>query len=427
MIPGFTVPDGCEPASRTEENGVERAHWTAGELGRLADRLATGTAALRAIPAEELERAWQEALGPLLDPASEPRRSLAAAMTSGCVLSPPALDAALDAMLGGFAGEPARQLIERGDQGPPTGEGLALAIVAGNIPALAVQVVLPALAARRPLLIKSSSSEPFFAAVLLERLTALLPDIRGSIAAVSWPGGSEKLERAVLERTGRLVAYGSGATLADLRQRFSGPMVELGPKLSIAVVAKDVDPAQCAPGLAQDIALFDQRGCLSVQTIFTEGDPQPLADSLAGALEQLAESWPPQPLPPRLATDVQQLRHQAALTGASVSSLPIRQGTVVASREDRPDSGEPEAIAMRPSPGGRTVEIRSLVNLATLPERLSAWRGHIQGAALAGASALAIAPALEPLGVTRITSPGNLQRPDALWANGHRHVSEELR
>jgi hypothetical protein len=420
MISDHSVPAGCEPAVTTVEGGISRARWTAEELRNLAARLESGAAGLRSIPEQRLFEAWEAALQPLLDPASEARRTLAATMSATLALSPPALDAAFEAMLSGSIGEPARQLIVRGRETEPTGGGAALAIVAGNIPALSIQVVLPALAAGRPLLVKSSSREPLFAAALTHHVGAQIPEVSNALAAVSWPGGHQDLEQGVLDHISTLVAYGRQRTLSDLRSRFEGPMVELGPRLSIAIISRDANPTACAPALAEDIALFEQRGCLSVQTLFTDTDPAALAEALTRALEELARRWPPVALAPALAAEIQQLRHQAALEGDAVSSLPIRQGTVVTA----PAGG---AVRLRVLPGGRTVRVQRVDDLDGLPELLRDWCGRIQGAALAGETATALEPRLRALGINRFARPGALQRPDALWANGARHLVEWLR
>ena len=420
MISDYSVPSGCEPAATAAGGGVLRARWTGAELGALAARLDGGATSLRAIPEQDLYQAWEEALQALLDPASAVRQALSSPMGASCALSAPALDAALEAMLSGFSGTPARRLIARGRENELTTDGPALAVVAGSIPALAVQVVLPALAAGRPLLVKSSTREPLFAAALVHLVAARIPEVANALAAVCWPGGNQDLEQGVLERVSTLVVYGRRRTLSDLRARFDGAMIELGPKLSIAIVSHDADPAACAPALAEDIALFEQRGCLSVQTVFTDADPAPLAEALTRALEQQAERCPPVALTPSLAAEIQQLRHLAALEGAAVSTLPIRQGTVLSAAAG-------DAAELRPLPGGRTVRLQRVADLAALPELLRSWNGRIQGAALAGETAAALEPALRAIGVSRCAPPGALQRPDALWANGETHLVERLR
>jgi hypothetical protein len=62
-----------------------------------------------------------------------------------------------------------------------------------------------------------------------------------------------------------------------------------------------------------------------------------------------------------------------------------------------------------------------MTSLATLPEVLAEWAGQLQGVALAGNEAVALQSALEELGISRCTAPGDLQHPDAAWHNGGVH------
>ncbi|HYN21076.1 MAG TPA: acyl-CoA reductase, partial [Thermoanaerobaculia bacterium] len=169
-------------------------------------------------------------------------------------------------------------------------------------------------------------------------------------------------------------------------------------------------------GLARDIALFDQRGCLSVAAVYTSADPEKLATRLAEDLAELARWWPPGPAGPELLAAVQQARLEAEMRGLWIADLPILAGTVVV---------EPEP-AFRPSPGLRTVRVHPLPDLELLPELLSPWRGKLQGVALAGEDAWRLAPALAELGISRCAAPGNLQSPDVSWHNGGIHPLHAL-
>ncbi len=191
---------------------------------------------------------------------------------------------------------------------------LAGVVLAGNIPGLAVQSLLPALLLGRPLLLKSASAEPWFAPALVAALVAREPALADAYAAVAFTGDdAEALCRRLRERR-------SPARLRrrDRRSRASPPasaprLVAHGPKASVAFVGADVDSLATARGLARDIALFDQRGCLSVQAVYTEGDPDELADALAWALALESARLPHGPIDPAIAAAVQQLRAEAEL------------------------------------------------------------------------------------------------------------------
>jgi hypothetical protein len=177
------------------------------------------------------------------------------------------------------------------------------------------------------------------------------------------------------------------------------------------VVGAAVEPQDVAVGLARDVALFDQRGCLSIQAVYTLGDSTALAKALATGLTAIAQEWPAGLLDPVSVAGVQQIRSEAQMRGLIMPELPIDVGTVVV---------EPQ-LDFRPSPGVRTVRVHPFDRADRLPEILAPWAGQLQGAALAGDDAWSLQKSLEALGISRCTEPGKLQTPDAMWHNGGVH------
>jgi len=411
------LTDASYPFDLSLKTTIRRRHgiawqatsWTPEALGQLAAHLArAGSGALAQIPPRRLLEVWSATVEDFLDRSSPVREALDAPLAALCGLSPEGLAAGLTAILGGVRGEPAEQLFHNAQQLPDRGSGSVVAILASNIPALALQPLLPALALRRPVLLKSASDEPLFAPTFVTALCRREPRLRPALAAVTWPGGERALEERVLAGAGKVVAYGGGEAMRDLGERAGGKLVAYGPKISIAAVAAGSEAPAVAEGLARDVALFDQRGCLSVQAIFTDGDPVALARAVAGALDRVAELWPMGAIDPRIAAEVRQIRAEAEMRPLLVAELPLRKGTVIVENE----------LVLRPSPGLRTVRIYPLEDIGQLPEVLRPWQGRLQGVALAGEAARRLEPALRALGVSRFAPPGELQYPDATWHNG---------
>ncbi len=410
MVHDAALPPGLRPSAvaSVEAHGVyyTAARWTPDDLERLGAYLAArGGPALNELPGERLLAAWSETVEAFRDPASAERQPLNDVLPRFCRLSPDGLEAGLEAVLGGVGPEPAAELFRRA--GPAAPAKPVLVILASNLPALALQPLLPALALRRPVVLKSPSSEPLFAPAFVAALGRREPALRHAVAAITWPGGDVRLEAPLLAAAGRILAYGEQQALDDLEARAPGKLVGYGPKTSLAVIAGDPAP-EVAFGLARDVALFDQRGCLSVQAVYTDGDAPTLARDLAAALQDLAERWPPGPLDPAVAASLQQVRSEARLRGLFQPDLPLAAGTVIVDRDP----------SFRPGPGGRLIHIHPLPRLDALPELLAPWAGQLQGTALAGDAAWTLQPALEALGVSRFAAPGDLQSPDALWHNG---------
>jgi hypothetical protein len=404
--PGFRAVD--HPGVR-----YSSARWSADSLGRLVAALREGGEALRQIPAEDLLAAWGDTVATFLRQGSLERRALDPPLAKLSGLSREGLRAGLEAVLGGVRREPAAALFARARPAhaalaASAEAGPVLAVLASNLPGLAVQPLLPALALGRPVLLKSPSAEPLFAPAFLCALVRREPRLGAAVAAATWEGGDAELEAPVLSGVGAVLAYGGRETLLDLERRAPGKVIGYGPKTSLAVIGLEVEPRQAAEGLARDIALFDQRGCLSVVAVYTAGDAEALGEALAEELSGLARRLPPGPAPRPALVAVQHLRLEAGMRGLWHSSPAPREGTVVV--DPRPE--------LRPSPGLRTVRVHPLADLSRLPGLLHGWKGRLQGAALAGEAAWRLEPELRELGISRFAPPGELQSPDASWHNG---------
>lgn len=406
----FAVPPGLEPVAVGDDpRGFVAARFEATELAAIARHLAErGAEALAAIPLERRLDLWCDVVDSLLDPDSEERRRLIRPLLRTSRLSAEGLTEGLRVLLGGAGRAVAERLAESaaGSRRPRT---LAAVVLAGNVPALAVQAVLPALVLGRPLLAKSASSEPLFAAALVAALTRREPSFAQAFAAVRFDGADAALGEAAFGPAGRVVAYGGAGAVGALAERLGSRLLAYGPKASVALVARDgIDPIAVGRALARDVALFDQRGCLSLHAVYAEGDGREIAEALAWGLALEHGRLPPGPIEPAAAAAVQQLRGRAELSGTAVGRLGLDQGTVLL---------EPEET-FRPSPGLRTVRVHGVPSLARAAPALAAWRGRLQGVAYAGEGAQRIAEELAALGVSRVAPAGLLQEADAAWANG---------
>ncbi|MCM2270195.1 MAG: hypothetical protein NDJ75_08835 [Thermoanaerobaculia bacterium] len=383
------------------------ASWHAATLARLTARLAErGAAALAELPLARRLAAWNEVVAALLDPDSDERRALMPAFVATSRLSPEGLAEALAVVVGGAGPEAAEALAARA--AAAAAPGVDGVVLPANVPALAVQAVLPALVAGRPLLVRSSRREPLFAPALLAALARREPALGEAFAAACWPL-DEALFAAAFGACRRVVGYGGEAAMARLGDALGDRLVARGPKASVAFVAGAVDPLAAGRALARDVALLDQRGCLSVQAIYVAGDARALAEALAFGLAGEQGRLPPGPADPALAARLQQLRGEAALRGALVGDLAAEGGTVILEG----------SAAFRPVPGLRAVRVHAVATLEAAVAALAPWRGRLQGAALAGDEAVARGDELAAaLDLARVAPAGRLQHAEAGWAAG---------
>ncbi|MGE5233683.1 MAG: acyl-CoA reductase [Acidobacteriota bacterium] len=410
MLRDHCVPDGfLRDTSGVRSFGeaqVGKVDWEPHCLAPLARHLGSrGEEALRGVSRREILAAWDGAIAELRDRRSARRQALEPALASLCRLSPAGLAAGLDVVLAGADGEAAAALAARLQPAPE--RGLALVVLASNVPGLAVQPLLRLLLEQRPLLLKSSSAEPLFAPALVEALVERLPALADAVAAMTWPGSDQQLNAEACRAAGEVIAYGGDAAIAELHSLTQKPFLALGPKASVAVVGGDAEIVATAHAIARDIALFDQRGCLSVQAVYTSGDAAGLANALAAALRERAHEWPAGPILPEEAAAVQQARAEADLRACFRPDLELAQGTVILDPDPR----------FRPGPGLRTVRIHPLPDLSDLPALLEPWAGRLQGIAEAGTIPAGLRARLGELGVTRFAPAGELQHADATWEN----------
>jgi acyl-CoA reductase LuxC len=398
------LPPGFEPQLDDTRSGQRGgAGWSPSALARLAERLMShGPPALAELDEERFLDAWSAAVDALRDPASPARQALEPELCAAFELSPQGLRAGLENVLWGVRREAARRLRAAS---PRRGGGLTLVILAGNLPGLAVQPLLRGLARGDAVLLKSPSAEPAFAPAFARELAAADPRFGECVAAVCWPGGDHELEAPLIPRASRIEVFGDAATIASWRERAGERLVSYGPRLSIGVVARDADLGAAARGLARDIALFDQRGCLSPQAILVEGDAPALAERLAVELARIADELPPGAPAPARAAALQQLRAEAEMRGLALPRMSLAAGTVIV------ESG----LDLRPTPGLRSVRVHALPSLDALPAALVSMHGRIQGVAVAGTLPAHCEALLRRAGVTRIAPAGELQLPEADW------------
>ena len=246
------------------------------------------------------------------------------------------------------------------------------------------------------------------------------------MAACYWPGGARGCEDVALAAADLVVASGDDATISDLAGRARGRFIGHGHRVSFAVVAGEVvaDDARAlraAEQLAEDIALWDQRGCLSPQLCFVEGTIDAatrFGELVANALRPLARRLPAARLSEAERLAVRRFRDEAEWRGYGGAGTALfaldgdGDGTVVV---------EPVPI-FRPTPLCRSLRVLPVADLADLGAVLAPVRAALEGAGLAASPRRwpQVAQFLAAQGVHRICPLGEMQRPPLDWRQGGR-------
>src|SRR5262245_44341892 len=290
-------------------------------------------------------------------------------------------------------------------------------VAAGNIPGVALLKTALALTAGAACVVKTAAGEPLLTALFAEALQEVDPSLASALAVTWLEGGSGGAEEALVRGTDSLVAYGSDASIAALAARRSGGFVGFGHKLSVALIRLDRpgDVRSLAAAAALDVALYDQLGCLSPQTLYVVGASPPrrreLLDRLAEALEQAEARCPRGELGESEAVAIRRLRDEYEWRNLGGEAVSVRTGEGWTILEDH-------APDFRPSPLYRTIFLRPLGSIPDLRVALGEWLPRVECVGMGPWPDAESRPSLAGLGIPRIAALGRMQDPGVDWRQG---------
>lgn len=155
-----------------------------------------------------------------------------------------------------------------------------------------------------------SSRESAFATALAEVLQPFC-----DIELLRFPHSDDAAFRGAIEAADFCEAYGSDETL-DLLQSLAPTLIRRGHGLGVVLFGSDLTGDEYN-ALAEDVAAYDQRGCLSPRVVFANGDLEEHAAKLDDALTRIEERLPRGQVP----TDVQAGSSQWRATAAALHPL----------------------------------------------------------------------------------------------------------
>jgi hypothetical protein len=237
-------------------------------------------------------------------------------------------------------------------------------------------------------IIKTSSRSPVFPLLVVETLGETDVRLKPYVSLLCWKGGKASLDAPLISGVDRLIVYGTKETLRQVKMTASqnADINEFGPGFSVGVIDKDSAKKKNLTTLAWkaalDVSIYDQRGCLSLQTVFIErgGDfsPGEFAFALAKALSELEDRYPLGKLTVREAGIIRARRNKwliRELAGEEVFQVSDRYGRHTVLFD--PALSVDQAIL------GRMVTVRPFSSVTELSELFSGHKPGFQGLALA--------------------------------------------
>src|SRR5579883_579961 len=341
-LPLWYLPPGVpEPGSALDGILLRPESITAMHVRAAVAALDVAAVGLTALPVAAIVAAIDRALARWREPDDEIRHILLAAGPAETGYSAEALVHAIDVMLPRFGAEGLWALL-RDELGDPAaldgfiagpaglrsarGPGRQFHVFAGSVPTAGIFSLICALLTKSPVLAKPSSHDALFPTAFARTLAAVEPRVAGALAVLPWRGGETALEDEALRGAGAVVVYGSDATVDGYRRRTpaGARFLGYGHRLSVAAVAREAlsqeNLDQTARRLAWDMALFDQRGCLSPQLALVERDGErssvELAHATATRLDELCRTLPRGAVSAEEAARIRSARDAAAFQAA---------------------------------------------------------------------------------------------------------------
>ena len=304
------------------------------------------------------------------------------------------------------------------------GPELLVSFFSENIPALPHLLFMRAALVKSACLGKVASGEPTFAPLYLKTIEDIDPRMAECMSVLYWRGGEEGVEDAVFNQADAVILFGGVEACNSLIERIPRRIRILvhGHKLGFGAIGKNrlrshgID--ELAKAVAYDHAMFDQQACLAPHVYYVESGgeviPEVFAEKVADAMAGLQIEMPRGLINPGEASAINQLRakyEMQELKGKSVRMWASSGGTewtVIYEKDPR---------IFRPSPLKRFVRIWEVEDVFQILSTLKPLGPFLQNAAvdLADEREKDFIGHMGDIGLTRITSPGNMPLPSMMW------------
>lgn len=309
----------------------------------------------------------------------------------------------------------------------------------GNVPAMALWSLICALLVKAPSIGKVASAEPLFIGWFVHLLVKALPQIKDAIAIVWWRGGEHENCRPLLSAADLVIAYGSDASLDNLKSslpagtRFLGH----GHRLSFALLSRrSLNRAlvsDCVSKAAWDVIAYDKAGCYSPHVFYVQKggaiSPEEFAQRLLVELQSQMARFP---------SSVSDLAEKSAqeswlqshrfLTIHSEGMKVLGSKPSTSSKEHPWVVFHPNIVNLTPSPSKRMVQVVAFDDWSEVMQSINKVKPYLQsvGVALSSEELKDVSELLAHAGVTRICGIGSMTAPQAGWHHDGRFGLADL-
>lgn len=319
---------------------------------------------------------------------------------------------------------------------------------AGSLPNATVVAMTLGVLTKSAQFVKCPSGASIWSRLWAHCLAELEPKAGACLELAVWPGGALGLEAALLEAADLVIAHGSDPTIADIRARTPAHarFLGYGHRVSLAFVSADSLSGylarKTAARAAEDVAAWDQHGCLSPHLVYAESggavSPEGFAEMLAEALAELEAAAPRGPLPVEDAAVINQFRGLHGLRGAQQEAQRQERTAVPRGAFFEPPNGATRVWAsdgstawtvvyeddarFRHSCLNRFIYVKACGGLDEALRHLEVTRGKVGAFALAASEGRTaeLAVKLAHWGAPRICPLGRMQTPPVAWRHDGR-------
>lgn len=321
-----------------------------------------------------------------------------------------------------------------GIQAVATGPALMFHITAGTLPVPTLMTMVLGLLIRASQFVKCASGAAYVPRLFAHSLYELDPKLGACLELAQWRGGSGGFEEILLSEADCVTATGSDETIQAVRRQLppNTRFLAYGHRVSFGFICREeLTPSaakQWSSRAAQDVAAWDQLGCLSPHVIYVEREgkvsPEQWADMLAAELARLEKVLPRGPAPLEVSAAIASRRAFYALRAAASPDTRSWQSegstawTVIYEADPR----------FQLSCLHRFIYVKAVDHLEEALQGADALRGKVStvGVAASAQRLSEIALRLAAWGVSRVCPLGQMQRPPLTWRHDGRPALGDL-